>query len=311
MPEDPEEITEYDHDVEEGLPNAVGFVLTAGDVEIFKFIFEHRFLRREHISALTGRPAKRLHRRLFKLIANGYLTAIRLPQQKHIYALGKAALPVLVEEGIANTELLGQRLRTHELKELFLKHEMMIVDLHVMFSIAGRTAVLKLVDWREGKELFDYVTVADHNGTNRLPIRPDAFFILEDSRRPAGQNRAPIFLEADRSTGTQTRFTDKIRAYWNYLEQGLHTKKFNIKNFRVLTVTITHERALNLSTLAKSLLPDRAWKYYRFTSLKNFSIADPTAVYNDVYLWPRGFGSADLRPLVPPPGGAPPAVSIR
>ena len=41
---------------------AAGFVLTAGDVELFKLLHAYRFLRREHFSALTGRPAKRLHR---------------------------------------------------------------------------------------------------------------------------------------------------------------------------------------------------------------------------------------------------------
>jgi len=36
-------------------------------------------------------------------------------------------------------------------------------------------------------------------------------------------------VEADRSTTTQSRFTEKLLAYWHYLEQGLHTKKYAIK----------------------------------------------------------------------------------
>src|ERR1700722_3436068 len=82
-----------------------GFPLTAGDVEIFRLLYEYRMLRREHMSVLTGRPSKRLHRRLLKLVAEGYATSIRLPQQKHIYALGKAALPVVVAQGLAGGEL--------------------------------------------------------------------------------------------------------------------------------------------------------------------------------------------------------------
>ena len=43
-------------------------VLVAGDLSIFKLVYEYRLLRREHLSALLGRPLKRLHRRLLKLV---------------------------------------------------------------------------------------------------------------------------------------------------------------------------------------------------------------------------------------------------
>ena len=134
MPSEPEELIQ-DDDTGDSMPAAAGFVL-AGGIEIFKLIYDYRFLRTEHISALTGRAAKRVHRRLFKLIHAGYLTAIRLPQQKHIYGLGKKAGAVLVEEGIAEPEFLSERLRSYELKELFLKYEMMLVDLHVILTLS-------------------------------------------------------------------------------------------------------------------------------------------------------------------------------
>jgi hypothetical protein len=300
MAEELEAVTD-EMEEEEPVSSPSGFVLTKGDMEIFRLIYEYRFLRREHISALTGRPLKRLHRRLFKLLSTGYLTSIRLPQQKHIYALGRAALPVVVEQGTASPELVTERLRTHELKELFLKHEMMIVDIHVLLALAGREGVLKLVAWQEGRELFDSVTVADYDGLNKLPVRPDAFFTLEDSRRPPGANRAHFFLEADRSTATQTRFKDKIRAYWHYLEQGLHVSKFDIKNFRVLTVTLTAARARNLCELAASLLPQAAKKYYLFTSVENFSLENPAPILESVYLSPRNCEPGVYFPLVPAP----------
>jgi hypothetical protein len=295
--ESPEQFAEHEAS-SSGVP---GFVFTRGDIEILKMIYQHRFLRREHISALTGRPLKRLHRRLFKLLGNGYLTSIRLPQRKHIYALGRAALPVLVEQGTASPALVTERLRAHELKELFLKHEMMIVHIHVLLSLAGRKSVLKLIDWREGRELHDSVTVADYDGLTKLPIRPDAFFTLEDSRRLPGANRASFFLEADRSTATQIRLKDKIRAYWHYLEQGLHVSKFDIKNFRVLTVTLTAARARNLCELAASLLPQAAKKYYLFTSVENFSLENPAPILESVYLSPRNCEPGVYFPLVPAP----------
>jgi len=300
MAEEPEEVFEYD-DEDDSSPSPAGLVLNSGDIAIFKLIYEHRFLRREHLSALTGRPAKRLHRRLFKLITAGYLSAIRLPQQKHIYSLGKASVPVLVEQGIAPDDLLAQRTRVHELKELFLRHEMMIVDIHVILTLASRTSDLRLVAWQEGRALYDSVNVSERDGLRRLPIRPDAYFTIEDTRRPAGANRAHFFLEADRSTATQTRFTDKIRAYWHYLEQGLHTSKFGIKTFRALTVTVTDERAQNLCQLAAALLPERARKYFLFSSLKTFSLENPAPIFGTTYLSARNPEPGARFPLVPPP----------
>jgi hypothetical protein len=187
---------------------------------------------------------------------------------------------------------------------------MMIVDFHVMLALAGKTDALKLVGWREGRELYDSVTVADHAGVNKLPVRPDAFFTVEDSRRPAGANRANFFLEADRSTATQTRFRDKIRAYWHYLEQGLHTEKFQIKNFRVLTLTLTPARARNLCALAAALLPERARKYYLFTSIEHFSLEKPAPILENVYLSPRNCGGGATYPLVAPPSMPPPETTV-
>jgi hypothetical protein len=210
------------------------------------------------------------------------------------------AVAVLVEEGIADPEILAQRSRIHELKELFLKHEMMVVDLHVMLALATRGHDLRLVAWREGSELYDSVTVSDHEGMSKLSVRPDAFFTLEDSRRRAGANQAHFFLEADRSTERQSRFRDKIRAYWHYIEQGLHDQKFGIRNVRVVTVAKTDERAKNLALLAGALLPERALKYYFFSSLTGFSLENPSPILDAVYLSPR---DVDRRyPLVRPPG---------
>ena len=235
---------------------------------------------------------------LIELLFRNQSSRIKLPQQKHIYGLGKAAAPILVEEGTADHKLLLKRSRIHELKELGLKHEMMIVDLHVILELATRPSNLRLISWKEGRGLYDSVMVTDHAGMEKLPIRPDAFFTLEDSERPAGANHAHFFLEADRSSENHTRFQNKIRAYWHYLEQGLHGQKFGIKNFRVLTVTLTEERAKNLCALASSLLPGRARKYFFFTSLKKFGIENPSPILKAVYLSPR---NAHLRyPLVPP-----------
>lgn len=278
-----------------------GFVLTSDDIEILRLISEYRFLRREHVSALTGRHAKRIHRRLLKLESYKYLSTLRLPQQKFIYGIGRAGFETLVEQGIAEPMMLGERLRSHELSELFLKHEMMIVDIHVLVHLACRgDSPIRLSAWREGKGLYDSVQVADHKGTNRLPVRPDAFFTLVDSRRPEGANRANFMLEADRSTASHTRFQEKIRAYWGYVEQGLHEQKLRVRGFRVLTVTLTDARARNLSTLAASLLPERARKYFYFVPLSRLTASSDPIGEASCYS-ARAASTGELQPLVPAP----------
>ena len=259
-------------------------------------IYDFRFLRRDHLSFLTDRPAKRLHRRLFKLVSLGYLTSIRLPQQKHIYALGRAAIPVLVDLGIAEPNLAVKRIRTHELKELFLKHEMLIVDVHVALTIAA--GATHFVTWREGRELWDSVSFADRQSQTRLPFRPDALFSIIDRRRD-GQVERNFFLEADRSSEIHPVFTRKLLAYWHYHEQQLHAKKFDIDTFRVLTVTVSQARADNLcrmtAAIPTSILPERARKFFYYTSLDR--LGDGAHVFDAVY---RSAQAPSLdRPIIP------------
>jgi hypothetical protein len=83
-------VTQHNHIEPKEKSGANGFALAKGDLSILKEVHEYRFLRREHLSLLTGRDPKRLHRRLLKLVQYGYLLAIRLPQQKHIYSIGRA-----------------------------------------------------------------------------------------------------------------------------------------------------------------------------------------------------------------------------
>lgn len=119
---------------------------------------------------------------------------------------------------------------------LFRNHELMLSDIHVSLVLASRGSSIKLALWKQGRgELKDSVTVFEEEEQKKLPVEPDAFFVLEDTRRPASP--AAFFLEADRSTTTNQRFKKKIRAYQAYFKQGLHTEKYGIRSARVLTIS--------------------------------------------------------------------------
>jgi hypothetical protein len=233
-----------------------------------------------------------------KLIERHYLARIVLPTQKHIYTLGRAAAPALVEQGIASKELIDFRLRHHELKELFLKHALMIVEIHAALELAARNSPIKLVAWKEGQELHDSINVSERGQQRRLPVRPDGFFTLQDTNRPPDKNRLHFMLEADRSTTTQSRFKDKIVAYWNYLQSGKQEGKYGIKHFRVVTVTLTNERAANLAQMAVEVTPPQLRKFFLFTSCKQFSLGNPTPILSDIFTTPRDLETERAR-LVP------------
>src|SRR5687767_3183581 len=149
-----------------------GFQLTPGDVQILTFLYEYRFLHIGHLIDLTQRRHQMIHRRLLKLIERHFIARITPPSHKHIYTLGRAASVLLVEQGLATKEFIDARLRHHELKELFLKHTLMVVDLHVAHERATREHHIKLVAWKQGQELFDRVTSREPAITSRLPVRP-------------------------------------------------------------------------------------------------------------------------------------------
>jgi Replication-relaxation len=299
MKEEPADLLD---DEIKGAPQKRGFAFVAGDVAILKLLHEFRFLRCEDIAALSGRHQMSVYRRLFKLAQARYVTVVRRPLQKHVYGLAKRALPILVGQGSASPELLDGRFRTSELTELFFNHEMMLVDLHVMLTLASRRpdVPLELGQWKEGKELWNSVSFMGTHGQTKLPVRPDAFVRVIDRRRP-GRLGANFFLEADRSHEPHPVFSQKLLAYWHYHEQGLHTKQFDIGTFRVLTVTVTQLRADNLcrmtGSLPSSVLPERARKYFLYTSLE--ALGDGAQIFGDVYHSAQDPSVG--KPLIPPP----------
>jgi len=284
------------------MPARDGFQLTEQDVELLQLAFEYRILRLDHLAALTGRPYRRLSRRLLKLLERRYLRRLKLAvTEPLLYYLSPAGSAVLVERGLAPREALARRVREGELSALFLKHEQMVVDLHVALALATRNGPLRLSGWQEGKRLWDRVAVRGAAGRGVLPVRPDGFFTLEDSRRPEGRNRRHFFLEADRSSTTHERFQVKIAAYWHYLRGGHHIARYGIKSFRVVTVTLTPDRARGLCEAAASAVPPEARDRFLFASLEDFSLAKPEPILAPVFITARDWRAASDAQLMPPP----------
>lgn len=274
---------------------ATGFRLTERDIVLIRMVYEYRFLHIDHLSALVGRSYKKVHGRLLHLVRHGFLSRIEFPFQRHIYVIGRGGIDLLVEQGIAPRELIDCRLRHQELTELFLKHQLMLIDLRCMLDLACRGTHLRLQSWREGKELWDRVATWRGHERIELPVCPDAFFVLEDGSRPPGSNRLNFFLEADRSTTTHKRFVQKLIAYEEYLGQRRHHVKYGIKSFRVVTFTLTEPRALLLGAAAHDALREETFKYFLFATMDGLSIRAPQPILADIFVAPQAEMSVAAR----------------
>ena len=68
-----------------------------------------------------------------------------------------------------------------------------------------------------------------------------------------------------------TGCADNSSAIGEYLANGAYTNKYGYKNFRVLTITLTDERELNLCRLALDVLPEVARRWFLFGSIDKIS----------------------------------------
>jgi len=143
----------------------------------------------------------------------------------------------------------------------------------------------KLLSWvRENpQELKDYVYIINGSRKKKLSIVPDGYFNIED---PGG--RMHFFLEADRSTMTNARFLNKMRAYWQWWKQGGHKKKFGIESFRVLTITATEQRKENLRKKTKEADAKQAGSgIFWFTSEESYQLEKPETILGEIWQTPK------------------------
>ncbi len=261
--------------------------LRDSDLDVLRYCHELRFCTIDHLTALTGRHRQALNLRLKQLIAEKYIYRIKFPNpnQKHIYSIGSQGFKYLAYHGAIELADVPTRLRTNELKPLFLNHTLLVTNLHTTLILASRDSGKRLTDWREGKELYDSVTFYDAGRKIRLPVCPDALFTIENSGNPKAS--FSFALEADRGTTTRRTFDDKITGYWRFLEQNRQIKSYGVKWFRVVTITLTQARADSLAELASKTVPDRLGKFFLFTSRENFSLEHPRAIYESIYGTPK------------------------
>lgn len=223
-----------------------GFQFNDRDAEILHYVYQLRVATLDHLAALTTRSEKSLERRVPKLRNERYILRLRPRPHKGLYVIGPEAVPALIAGGYAPEDLADKRLREAEWKDLMLPHSLLVASIHTKLMILSRQSAIQLVHWEHDHPKFWDSVQTPHKG--KLPIRPDAYFVLQHTGQPGDRNTFHFFLEADMGTMSHKRIESKVAAYAAYHQQQRHVQKFGIRYFQVAIVTQTSARAENLKT---------------------------------------------------------------
>ena len=257
-----------------------GFVFQERDRLILDAVWRHRFLDSRHIARLVAGSHQNILRRLQKLYHHGHLD--RPPEQRvlqgHpiIYALGKRGAEVLAEAT-------GKKLTAQDWSEKnrtvtapHLQHALMVSEFltALQAAIAGMDLKMPRLELAGPALRFVGLAPSRQGEFERVPIAPDAFFVLQD---PEG--RIPYLLECDRGTIPAQRYLRKLQAYFYWWQTGGHTRALGIKQFRILTLTRTTEREESLRKIAiKANARQTGWRGFWFGSMEDFKPETPTTV---------------------------------
>jgi hypothetical protein len=272
-----------------------GFYFKESDAELLKRLVEYRFLQPNDFQRLTGRNIISLRRRLLQLLRHGYIERFTLPMERDapigsppdafVYQLKPRGILKAKEYGFADDDYRY----TREKSNLFLQHDLLLTRIHLTLELAIRSTSLELVAWEQRRSvLLDW---ADHE-SGRLSVNPDALLGLKDGDKPDGQNTTYFFVEVVRSRESdyrqqQSYFMRKMHAFLAYQRQGKHSARYGIANFRVITVTPTKRRALNLCRKLQNagLASTRFW----FTDLELVSHDEPLRILEPIFFSPKDF----------------------
>lgn len=237
------------------------FVVQSRDCDIVHIVSQHRVISSDDIGLLVDGSKQVLLRRLQKLFHHGYLDRPRSQRQRGngpmVYALGQKGAELLVGESDQPATIDWSE-KNRQLGIGHLEHALMVSRFQAALRFGLKAnGDAALARWVPDGLVRDSVLVERNTSTERIPIAPDAFFTIKLLNEPDGRNRVHVFLEADRGTMTAKRYFTKLSGYWHWWRNGRQERLLGIRNFVVVTVTATPERAASLCAVAGKLDPPR------------------------------------------------------
>jgi hypothetical protein len=248
-------------------------VLQARDKKILTCVYSHRIMTREQIQTVFKLNCiRKANNRLRKLYDHHYLSRKFLPtikgSPKALYFLGPRGFTVIAEElGIDLPEIKQKVKETSRFKELFLRHTLQIIETRIAFTSKFLNQPGSCIQaWINEDDLQQEYTVLNNGKSIVRRFRPDGYFRVLHEQKIYGH-----FLELDRSTMSHAKFKSKVETYLEFSQLGLYRERFGMKYFRVLVITLTEERLLNLKKLVESITD----KFFWFTSLNQIASRNP------------------------------------
>jgi DNA-binding Lrp family transcriptional regulator len=239
--------------------------LTSRDGEILKSLLRHRFLRSDHIAALSAGSRQQVLRRLQRLYHHGYLERPRCQidyyqsgSRRIAYGLGNKGAAWLKRELSLQFHQLDWKQKS-QVARLFLEHALLVSDIMVAVELACRKRndirLLLANDLQIAKMRDPFQWKVDIGQRQKCGVIPDRVFGFEVNGKQCW-----YFLEADRGTMPitrgnldQTSFQRKLLAYEATWSQNLHRTRFGWQRFRVLTVTTGSERVQGIKQACQGL----------------------------------------------------------
>lgn len=256
------------------------FRIQPRDHEILRDVADYRFLSTEQILALYPTSGRNVRQRLQNLYHAGFLERpeaqkafLHLSNHSLIYSLGEKGAELLERKDFVKNKEVGFP---------YLAHAMMVSRFRTTLTLALRNhpSRPKIEHWLQGYDLKDELAVRGA----RPELVPDAFFTIRSER-----GALDFFLEADQSTMDGKRMLSKMKIYWKWWRTERHEKTLGVKNFRVLTITKSEERAANLCRVTKNADERRTGSnMFLFLAETQYSLAKPDAVLSPIWASPKG-----------------------
>jgi hypothetical protein len=225
--------------------------LTARDMGVILAVRDCRVLRRDQIQRLYFPSQNTANYRLQRLYQHGFLERRWRPVEfgegtgQALYLLGRRAIELLAQRAIGVERLTRRRGASHTLRSPFLQHTLAVNDVRVAFSLCAQHKGYGIEKWvtEDGlKAGTEYIYSGITYGTSHQgAIIADAYFVMH-----LGDRRAHFLLEVDRATETSRRWVRRVGAYLAFTASGEYTRRFGTTSLRILVVTTTSQRLLNL-----------------------------------------------------------------
>lgn len=278
-------------------PECYPLQLQERDLEILNLVYDYRFIASDQATSIIPGSERKILQRLQKLFHHGYLERLadrrirtHSGSDKMVYSItGQAAELLTAELGLPVGKV-NWASKNRSVTDRHIEHALMIGRFRSIVSLAtqGRPD-LSLEFWKESRgtgqnidpELSDTVMVpTEKRGKERLRVVPDAFLALDASKK-----KHFLYLEADRSTMTNDRFLQKLKAYWTWWKQGGSKRKHSVEHFRVLTITRSYQRRDNLRRAAIEASSGAGGSgMFWFACEKDYSVSAPESIWGNIWI---------------------------